>query len=139
MRDWKRLDPIVCTKVKRFRFSASLAGHIDFSTPCNSDLLPVRKERKAREQADVGQAKRPMALQQPGSADKPIVNQVLDIIKRVRLTWPTFFRSILGALHVNLCKMMAVHFSTGLPGWRTTSDSILCAHHRPELDDAHVQ
>lgn len=99
MRDFKRLDPYVCTKVKRFRFSASLVGHIDFSTPSSSGLVPVRKKRKAREQADVGQAKRPMALQQPGAAEKPIVNQVLHTIKRVRLTLLTFCGFILVALH----------------------------------------
>lgn len=92
VRDFKRLDPIVCTKVKRFRFSPSLVGHIDFSTPCNSELLTAPKQSKKRGKTIVGEIQRPAAIQQPGldGNDKTKVNQVLAIIAKVSHLWYIF-------------------------------------------------
>lgn len=81
--EFERLDPIWCPMVKRFRFSGSMYGHMDFSRdPPEQTEQSTQRQRAQRRRMDVGEEKRPKNVQQSGNVAKySKVDAILEQIK----------------------------------------------------------
>lgn len=84
--DFTKLDPTWCQTAKRFRFSSSLSGHMDFSREPVEPTQSTQRQRQQRRKMDVGEAKRPTVVKQQGNAPKyRKVDKIYEQIKAVKL------------------------------------------------------
>lgn len=83
--DWSKLDAVVCGMSRRFRYSTSMFGQLEFNEPLETES--TQKQRRTRQKKDVGELRRPLAMprQAETNTDKSNskVDAVLNIIKDV--------------------------------------------------------
>lgn len=83
--DFAKLDPIWCPMTKRFRFSGSLYGHMNFSREPVEPTQMTQRQRQQRRKMEVGEAKRPTVVKQQGNVTKyKKVDKIYDQIKTVK-------------------------------------------------------
>lgn len=80
--DFSRLDPIWCPMVRRFRFSSSMYGHMDFSQDHSEQpTQATQRQRQQRRRMEVGEEKRPTNVHQEGNVTK--YSKVDEILKQI--------------------------------------------------------
>lgn len=85
--DWSKLDEMVCKMSRRFRYSTSMFGQLEFDEPLETEPTQSQKQRRTRQKKDIGELRRPLAMprQAEVNTDKgnSKVDAVLNIIKDV--------------------------------------------------------